>query len=338
MITSSKSSFSILLTSFWLLISQPITDVISTATAQLDINTDNWTVTTARGIWNRTAPQWNTRAEAAGVKWGTKQGIQSRSSEITARIRTISGDTHSCRPLERIDSSPCPLPILPHQVFILTSASEIMSTTNGKMQDYVHGSLSQKLRLSERLVRACISSTFQRTATVFTATDRIQIHQFLLPPVSLLPCVPFNVHRSCYAKVWPDESTRIIQDCQQLQSILDDGNNQPDTLVLLAHQAYNHFGWIDWAAQMSRMSRNSTFGICYMCVPCSTFCIPLHLFPRADRDIVFERDRTLFGRDALDYIIAIPNYALQILSAYLTTRTKQKWVYPPSTPQSSDHL
>jgi hypothetical protein len=326
MITSSKCSFSPSQLSFRLITSQPINDVISTATAHLNIDTEDWTLATTRGIWTRTASEWNTRAKAAGIEWGTKQGIQARSSEVTARIRTISGDAYSCRPLEHIDSSPCPLPIVPHQVFILTSASAIMATTNGKIEGYVHRPLSLKLKLSERLVRACISSSFQRTASVFSVTNRIQIHQFLVPPVSLLSLVPFDIHRSRYGKVWPDQSSRIIQDCQQLQSILNDGNNQADTLVLLAHQAYNHMGWVQWAGQMSRMSENSSFGIGYVCVTIFAPYIPAHPYPSADRDVVFERDRTLFGRDALDYIIAIPNRSLQILSAFLSTHTSPKYI------------
>ena len=44
----------------------------------------------------------------------------------------------------------------------------------------------------------------------------------------------------------------------------------------------------------------------------------------ADRDVVFERNRTLYGRHGLDYIIAIPNHALQVLSAYLLTHPGPK--------------
>jgi hypothetical protein len=324
MITSSQCSFSTSQPSFRLVTSQPINDVISTATAHLDIDTDDWTLATARGIWLRTASEWNSRAKAAGIEWGTKQGIQARSSEVTAHIRTISGDTYSCRPLEHIDSSPCPLPVVPHQVFILTSASEIMATTNGKIEGYVHGPLSLKLRLSERLVRACISSSFQRTASVFSVTNQIQIFQFLAPPLSLSSLVPFDIHRSCYGNVWPEQTTRVVQDCQQLQAILLNGNNNINTLVLLAHQAYKNMGWIQWAQQMSSMSANSSFGIGYVCVYISSSNAPAYCRHSADRDIVFKRDRTLYGRHGLNYIIAIPNHSLQVLSAYLLTHTCPK--------------
>jgi hypothetical protein len=310
--------------SFQLLTSQPITDIISNATNYLNIDTENWTLATARGIWTRTASEWIIRAQTAGVEWGTKQGIQARKSEITARINTISGDKYSCRPLELVDSSPFPLPLVPTQVFIITTASEIVATTNGKVEGYVHGPLSLKLKLSERLVRACISSSFCLTASVLPAPNHIQIRQFLMPPLSLLPLVAFDIHRSHYGNVWPDQSTRIIQHCRQLQAILLNGNNQINTLILLAHQAYNHLGWIQWAKQMSGMSPDSSFGIGYVCVPVSISNILTYSFLSADRDIVFERDRTLYGRHGLDYIIAIPNRSLQVLSAYLSTRTSPK--------------
>jgi hypothetical protein len=104
----------------------------------------------------------------------------------------------------------------------------------------------------------------------------------------------------------------------------DQGNNQINTLVLLAHQAYNHLGWIQWAGQMSRMSASSTFGIGYVCVFVSTHNALAYLHLSADRDIVFKRDRALYGRHSLDYIIAIPNHSLQVLSAYLSTHTGPK--------------
>jgi hypothetical protein len=146
--------------SFQLLTSQPITNIILNATHYLNIDTENWTLATARGIWTRTASEWIICAQTAGVEWGMKQGIQARKSEITTRINTISGDKYSCRPLKLVDSSPFPLPLIPTQVFIITTASEIVATTNGKVKGYVHGPLSLKLKLKllERLVHACISS------------------------------------------------------------------------------------------------------------------------------------------------------------------------------------
>jgi hypothetical protein len=184
----------------------------------------------------------------------------------------------------------------------------------------VHGPLSLKLKLSERLVRACISSSFNLTASVIPAPNRIQILQFLVPPLSL----PVDIHRSHYGNVWPDQSTRIVQDCQQLRATLLNGNNNLDTLVLLAHQAYNDKGWIQWAQLMSGMSANSSFGIAYVCVCIFSRIAPTYSSRSADRDIVFERDRTLYGRHGLDYIIAIPNHALQVLASYLLTQACSK--------------
>jgi hypothetical protein len=43
----------------------------------------------------------------------------------------------------------------------------------------------------------------------------------------------------------------------------------------------------------------------------------------ADRDVTFERDRSLYGRDSLDYIITVPNYVLQPLAVYLSTRREE---------------
>ena len=166
--------------------SQPIIDVIPEAASQVNIDVTEWTPAQTRGLWSRIATEWKKRADTAGVLWGTKQGKHSRSSEITARLFTTSGDIISCRPLERIHSSPFPLPILPAQVFILMVASETMATTNGKIAAYINGPLPFKLKISERLVRACIYSSFQHTASVFLGHNQVNIHQFLLAPISLL--------------------------------------------------------------------------------------------------------------------------------------------------------
>jgi hypothetical protein len=45
---------------------------------------------------------------------------------------------------------------------------------------------------------------------------------------------------------------------------------------------------------------------------------------RADMDVVFERDRSLYGKDSLDYIIAIPNHALQALAVYLRSLVSER--------------
>jgi hypothetical protein len=218
----------------------------------------------------RTAAEWNRRAEEIGVQWGTKKGTQNRSSEITTKIETISGEVLSCRPLERIESFPCPLLNEPSQVFILTVASEIMVTPNGKVHAYIHGPLSLYLKLSERLVRACIYSSFRRTASVFPALDSVHIRQFLLAPMSQLAQDRFlPSHYSNDA--WLDQSVRPVCDGHSLQILLDNGNNGTDTLILLAHGAYNHTGWSGWAALMSKMSACSSFGFAFTCVVLFSF-------------------------------------------------------------------
>jgi hypothetical protein len=58
-----------------------------------------------------------------------------------------------------------------------------------------------------------------------------------------------------------------------------------------------------------------------LCVRLTLFhCLPCDLtYYSADVDVVFERDSTLYGTDSLDYIIAIPNHALQDLAVYLNS-------------------
>jgi hypothetical protein len=88
-----------------------------------------------------------------------------------------------------------------------------------------------------------------------------------LAPISLLvPPSPFLVERAEYGRMWPDQSTRLIHDSVSLHTLLASGNSQSDTLVLLAHQSYNIMSWIEWAAHMSKMSPNSSFGIAFVYV------------------------------------------------------------------------
>jgi hypothetical protein len=88
-----------------------------------------------------------------------------------------------------------------------------------------------------------------------------------LPPISLLaPPNPFLIHRTEYGRMWPDQGTRIVHDSVSLHTLLESGNTQSDTLVLLAHQSYNIMSWAEWAAQMSKMSPNSSFGIAFVYV------------------------------------------------------------------------
>lgn len=309
--------------------SQPIQHAIEQAATDANVDISHWTPARIRGIWSRTAKDWNKRATDAGVLWGTKPGTQTRSAEISTKIQTIDGDFLSCRPLERTNSSPCLLPTLPEQVFILTVASETMVTRNGKIQVYVDGPLSLNLKISERLVRACIFSSFQRPASIFPALNHVQICQFLLPPMSLLLSQDrFLDDPAAYNASWPDQSIRPVLDSVSLQNLFDGGNNNTDTLVLLAHHAYNHFGWIGWAKQMRNMSPNSSFGMgfVYVIIPLVYFSLTTFSLS-ADRDVVFQRDRSLYGRDSLDYIIAIPNRALQSLAIYLSTRAGNGSVY-----------
>jgi hypothetical protein len=155
-----------------LVFSQPIQHAIEQAATDANVDISHWTPARIRGIWSRTAKDWNKRATDAGVLWGTKPGTQTRSAEISTKIQTIDGDFLSCRPLERTNSSPCLLPTLPEQVFILTVASETMVTRNGKIQVYVDGPLSLNLKISKRLVRACIFSSFQRPASIYLYSSR----------------------------------------------------------------------------------------------------------------------------------------------------------------------
>ena len=273
----------------------------------------------------RTAPDWNRRAQQIGIQWGTKKGTQNRSSEITTKIETISGEVISCRPLERVESYPCPLLNEPSQVFILTVASEIMVTPNGKVRAYIQGPLPLYLKLSERLIRTCIYSSFQRTASVLPGLNSVHIRQFLLAPMSQLQQDRF-LPSSYSNNAWLDQSVRPVCDGHSLQILLDNGNNGMDTLILLAHGAYNHTGWKGWATLMCKMSACSSLGVAFACA--ILFFLFIYLMftwaCSADRDVTFERDRSLYGRDSLDYIIAVPNYVLQPLAVYLSTRQQDE--------------
>ena len=149
----------------------------------------------------------------------------------------------------------------------------------------------------------------------------MQILQFLLPPKSLMPSIPFFTPRILYRMVWPNETTH---NCTQLKHLLDNGNNQIDTLVVMAHHAYNHIGLVGWASQMCKMNATLTFGISFMC---AIFLLAndtvSHCHISADKDVAFEHCCTLYGRYSLDYIVAISNWSLQAFSMYLTACDSQ---------------
>jgi hypothetical protein len=208
---------------------------------------------------------WKTRANSVGVDWGTKGKPGGRKAEVTAKIKIASGGSASCRPLELVNSSPAPLPTRPDQVLVLTVASEAMATNNQKSRAWVEDILGFRLRMSERLVRASVNASFNCGASVFAGASPTLVRQFLLPPMSVLSRLDrLSVSKATYDKFWPDSSVRTVSDSVQLQNLLDSGNAQAATLVLLAHQAYDHLGWIGWAHLMRKMSADSSFGIAYM--------------------------------------------------------------------------
>jgi hypothetical protein len=114
--------------------------------------------------------------------------------------------------------------------------------------------------MSERVVRTLISATSP-------GTTRTLIYQFLLPPVSLLHNrTQLSISKDAYSNYWPDSTVRAVSDAKLLQDLLESGAGQTTTLLLLAHQAYDHLGWIGWAHLMRNMSDESSFGIAYMYV------------------------------------------------------------------------
>jgi hypothetical protein len=237
-----------------------------------------WTAPQMRGIWNRTNEYWKTRAQEALCDWGTKDSEGKRDSEVTAKIKTVQGASFSCRPLELIGSSPCHLPTQPHSIFVFTVTAEAMATKKDKARDHVHGPLTTRLHMSERLVRAAIAASFD---TPTGAAPIPQLRHFLAPPLSLLGSSEFLVAREEYNAYWPSDTSTPVADYTALQFLLESGHNQADTLVLVAHQAYNYLGWVEWAKKMSKMSGNSSFGIGYMYVH------PLYLFSRVDFNASF---------------------------------------------------
>ncbi len=123
------------------------------------------------------------------------------------------------------------------------------------VQDVLHF----RLRMSERVVRASISATSP-------GTTRTLIYQFLLPPVSLLHNrTQLSISKDAYSNYWPDSTVRAVSDAKLLQDLLESGTRQTATLLLLAHQPYDHLGWIGWAHLMRNMSDESSFGIAYIC-------------------------------------------------------------------------
>ena len=192
------------------------------------------------------------------MEWGTNGKPGGRQAEVSVKIKLGSGTTVSCRPLELLNGLPAVLPMNPSQVFIITIASELILGSQQKARTWVHDVLDFRLRMSERVVRTSIHATSQ-------GTTRTLIHQFLLPPMSLLhDRIRLSISKDKYDKYWPDPAVRAVSDSNLLQDLLDSGAGQMATLVLLAHQAYDHLGWIGWARLMRNLSDDSLFGIAYM--------------------------------------------------------------------------
>jgi hypothetical protein len=230
------------------------------ASAACDIDICGWSESKKHGIWTRTAGAWKKRAAAADVEWGTKGKPGGRQAEVTAKITLGSGGSVSCRPLELFNSLPAALPTNPNQVFIITVASESILGSHQKAQTWVQDVLHFRLRMSERVLRASINATSP-------GTTRTLIRQFLLPPVSLLHNrTQLSISKDMYSNYWPDSTVRAVSDSKLLQDLLESGAGQTATLVLLAHQAYDHLGWVSWAHLMRNMSDESSFGIAYMYV------------------------------------------------------------------------
>ena len=53
------------------------------------------------------------------------------------------GDQYSCQLFELVNSSPFPLPLLSTQVFIISTAVKTILITNGKVESYIHKTLSE---------------------------------------------------------------------------------------------------------------------------------------------------------------------------------------------------
>jgi len=240
--------------------SYPIAEAVSLASAACDINICGWSESKKHGVWTRTATAWKKRSASLGVEWGTHGKPGGRQAEVTAKIKLGSGATASCRPLELLNTFPAPLPVNPSQVFVVTIASELTLGSHQKAQTWVQDVLDFRLRMSERVVRTSIEATPP-------GTTRALIHQFLLPPMSLLHNSDgLSISNDAYDKYWPNSTVRALSDSKRLQELLDSGAGQTSTLLLLAHQAYDHLGWVGWAHLMRNMSDDSSFGIAYMYV------------------------------------------------------------------------
>ena len=192
------------------------------------------------------------------MEWGTKGKPGGRQAEVTVKIKMATGASVSCRPLELLNYLPPALPSHPNQVFIVTMASESILGSNPKAETWVQDVLDFRLRMSERVVRTSVDSTCPGASQTI-------IHQFLLPPLSLLYNQShLSVSKNAYDKYWPDSPVQPVSDSKILQDLLDSGAGKTATLLLLAHQAYDYLGWVGWAHLMENMSKDSLFGIAYM--------------------------------------------------------------------------
>jgi len=211
-------------------------------------------------VWSACAPTWHQRCKDINIAWGAAETSHSPGS-VTAKIKSVDGKFISCRPLELVGSKPAALFHIPQQILVITLPAAAIQYRPNKAQKYLPG-LEYKLQMSERLIRCTIQTHHDVIVSARNPLAPVQIRHFLLPPhnSSLNIQVP-NVHRDQYAKAWP--SSVNVSDGKDLFKLFNNGNNGVDTLVLLAHSAYQNTGITQWAHEMRHFSNGSSFGIAY---------------------------------------------------------------------------
>jgi hypothetical protein len=114
--------------------------------------------------------------------------------------------------MEHIGTSLYLLPFDPTKVFVLTVASELIMTRSGKVQKWAEQTLDLRLQLSEHLICMLIMASFSHSASIFQRTALTSILHFLLLPISALSgTTHFDVLKTLYSCIWPNESIHPVR-------------------------------------------------------------------------------------------------------------------------------
>ena len=146
------------------------------------------------------------------IWWGSQTGTGHQDSQIMLQIVPISGGPDiNCWPMEHIGTSLYLFPFDPTKVFVLTVASELIMTRSGKVQKWAEQTLDLRLQLSEHLICMLIMASFSHPASIFQGTALTSILHFLLPISAISGTTHFDVLKTLYSCIWPDESIHPVR-------------------------------------------------------------------------------------------------------------------------------